>query len=61
MAREEECICCAEVAEVVYKNQEAVEIEDLAEAPRCITNHPDFAALCLNCWVLQAAWLQFKQ
>lgn len=61
MDREVECKCCQEIDEVKRKNLEAVEIERLDEAPGCITNHPGFHAVCLNVWVLQTAWLQFKQ
>jgi len=27
----------------------------------CITNHPGFQAICLNPFVLQVAWLSYKQ
>ena len=27
----------------------------------CITDNPDFHTVCLDRWVLQAAWLGFKQ
>ena len=27
----------------------------------CITVHPGFAAVCLNVWVLQAAYFQYRQ
>lgn len=57
----EECVCCREIDQVVHKNLEAVEVEGLEQAPGCITDHPGFPAVCLNFWVLQTAWLQFKQ
>lgn len=56
-----ECVCCAEIDCVVAKNNEAVEAEGLAEPPICITQHPGFHAVCLNHWVLQTAWYQYKQ
>ena len=56
-----ECVCCAEIDCVVAKNNEAVEAEGLAEPPVCITQHPGFHAVCLNRWVLQTAWYQYKQ
>ena len=34
---------------------------EVAEAPVCITQHPGFQAVCLNRWVLQTAWYQYKQ
>ena len=27
----------------------------------CITDNPGFQAVCLNRWVLQAAWYQYRQ
>jgi hypothetical protein len=45
---------------VKAKNAEAVQIESI-EQPSCITDHPGFKAVCLNVWVLQAAWYQFRQ
>ena len=56
-----ECVCCAEIDCVVAKNNEAVEAEGLAEPSVCITQHPGFHAVCLNRWVLQTAWYQYKQ
>ena len=56
MLREEESICyCQE------QNLEAVAVEQLEEPPGCIVYHPGFQAVCLNVWVLQTAWLQYKQ
>jgi len=47
------------------KNSHAVEMGEVAEAPVCITQHPGFQAVfqavCLNRWVLQTAWYQYKQ
>ena len=61
MWREEENICCQEVDVVKRKNLEAVDVENMEEPPKCIVEHPGFQAVCLNYWVLQAAWLQYKQ
>ena len=61
MWREEENICCREIDAVYRKNLEAVEVEQLEEPPQCIVHHPGFHAVCLNYWVLQTAWLQYKQ
>ena len=57
----EECVCCSEIDCVVAKNNEAVEAEGLNEPLVCITQHPGFNAVCLNHWVLQTAWYQYKQ
>ena len=46
----EECICCCEIARVVAK------LEDSGAS--CIT---EFDAVCLNKWVLQTAYYQYKQ
>ena len=43
------------------KKLETVNVEHLEEPPNCIVDHPGFQAVCLNYWVLQAAWLQYKQ
>ena len=47
----EECICCCEIARVVAK------LEDNG-AP-CM--YKGFDAVCLNRWVLQTAYYQYKQ
>ncbi|XP_068697248.1 uncharacterized protein [Montipora foliosa] len=59
--RNEECTCCSEFPQICDKNKEAVEMGEVAEAPVCITQHPGFQAVCLNRWVLQTAWYQYKQ
>ena len=59
--RAEECVCCQEIDCVVGKNLEAVKLEGLAEPPSCISQHPGFHAVCVNRWVLQTAWYQYKQ
>ena len=59
--RNEECTCCSEFSQFCDKNREAVETGEVAEAPVCITQHPGFQAVCLNKWVLQTAWYQYKQ
>ena len=55
MPTSRECVCCAEIDEVAEKMQ---------EGPRevtCITEHEGFEAVCLNVWVLQAAYFQYRQ
>ena len=37
------------------------EVEDLEERGTCITDHPGFAAVCLNVWVLQTAYHPYLQ
>ena len=50
-----ECICCGEVDRVAVKIQESE-----LKLPR-ITDHEGFAAVCLNVWVLQTAYYQYRQ
>ena len=45
---------------VKRKYLEAVEVENIEEPPKGIVEHPGFQAVCLNYWVLRAAW-QYKQ
>ena len=45
---------------VKRKYLEAFEVENMEEPPKCIVEHPGFQAVCLNYWVLRAAW-QYKQ
>ena len=58
---DEEHICCQEIDVIKQKNTEAVTVEHLEEPPSCIVSHPGFQAVSLNVWVLQCAWLQYKQ
>ena len=61
MDREVECVCCLEVPQIVNKNQKVFEEENLGERISCITNNPGFKVVCLNHWVLEAAWFQYRQ
>jgi hypothetical protein len=33
----------------------------MGDAPRCITEHPGFNAVCLDVWNLQAVYYEYKQ
>ena len=55
MDRNEECKCCMEFSKIVDK------ISEVVEHPSCITLHHGFGLVCLNRWVLQTAWFQYKQ
>ena len=61
MDTNEQCKCCKEIEQIKSKNEEAVERKEVKDVPVCITQHPGFEAVCLNTWVLQTAWYQFKQ
>ena len=54
--REEKNICYQEVDVIKRKNFEAVEVERMEKPPKCIVVHLGFQAVCLNYWVLEAAW-----
>ena len=40
---------------------EAVTSGECQKQPQCITQHAGFHAVCINRWVLQVAWYQYKQ
>ena len=61
MDREEECACCHEIEQVSNKNQEVNEKIKPARPFTCITDNPGFHTVCLDIWVLQAAWFGYKQ
>lgn len=61
MDRNIECVCCQEVMEVVNKNAEVYDKLHPPAPYQCITDNPGFQAVCLNPWVLQVAWYQYKQ
>ena len=61
MDREEECVCCHEIEQVANKNEEVMEYIKPTLPYDSITDNPGFHAVCLDRWVLQAAWLQYKQ
>jgi len=53
MPTREECVCCCSIAEVVAKMEEIGAL--------CITESEGFEAVCLNQWVLQTAYHQYRQ
>ena len=52
-----ECICCREVDKIIEKMQE----NDTDLEIECITDHEGFEAVCLNRWVLQAAYFAYRE
>lgn len=51
----DECTCCGEIDSTVRKMNES-------DRPlRCITEHEGFEPVCLNVWVLQTAYFQYRQ
>ena len=61
LGRVEACICCQKIEAVQNKLIKAVTSGECEEQPQCITQHPGFQAVCINRWVLQVAWYQYKQ
>lgn len=51
-----ECICCKEVDQTLSKIEEG-ESSEL----NCITLHEGFQSVCLDVWVLQAAYHTYRQ
>ena len=55
METSRECVCCKEIPKVVDK----ILTSDLEQG--CITKHEGFEPVCLNTWVLQAAYFEYRQ
>lgn len=49
-----ECVCCCEVESVVEKKEE--NHTDIS----CITDHEGFTPVCLDVWVLQTAYSNYR-
>ena len=48
-----QCVCCKEIEPIKNK------IDALNDSViNCITEHPGFNSVCLNVWVLQAAYFR---
>ena len=55
METNRECVCCKEIPKILEKMSKM-------EVPvNCITEHPGFDGVCLNVWVLQTAYSQYRQ
>lgn len=57
MATGIECVCCQEITRVTDMIGE-LEIE---QELKCISEHPGFEPVCLNTYVLQTAYYQYRQ
>ena len=51
-----ECVCCCEIDQVNEKKQETWSGSEVA----CIVDHESFESVCLNVWVLQAAYFAYR-
>ena len=60
MDRSEESVCCREINVCTNKNAEVAAVENI-DIPFCVTDNPGFQPVCLNYWVLQTAWNQYRQ
>ena len=50
-----ECVCCTEIEQVSNT------VEQFTADIQCITEHEGFEPVCLNVWVLQAAYFSYRQ
>ena len=55
METNRECVCCKEIPKILEK------MSKLEVPVNCITEHPGFDGVCLNVWVLQTAYSQYRQ
>ena len=55
MTTSHENICCSEVDRVVEKKEEG------SSAISCIIDHEGFHSVCLDVWVLQTAYFNYRQ
>ena len=51
-----ECVCCCEIEKIVEKREESLSGRHV----ECITDHEGFESVCLNMWVLQAAYYAYR-
>ena len=61
MDREAECLCCMECGRTTFKLDDNITVLRKSSRFTCITQHPGFQSVCLDPWVLQVAWLAYKQ
>lgn len=55
MTTSRECICCCEIDRISAKKEEG------GDEVTCITDHVGFEPVCLNVWVLQAAYFTYRE
>lgn len=56
MTTARECQCCKEIPEVAERIN-TVEDENI----QCICEHPGFSTVCLDCYVLETAFYEYRQ
>jgi hypothetical protein len=55
-----ECVCCQRIDVIKAKCKEVAE-SGMGLEPGCITQHPGFRSVCLDVWVLQAVYNEYRQ
>jgi hypothetical protein len=50
-----ESVCCKEINQVVQK------MDNIEADLNCITEYPGFHSVCLDQWVLETAYFQYRQ
>ena len=61
MPSPEESVCCKEIEAVSNKTASLASGSDSESAPiDCIIDHEGFEAVCLNPWVLEAAYFSYR-
>lgn len=58
MPTNEECVCCTQIANTRQKME--CETSESSECS-CIVQHPGFEPVCLNQYVLETAYYQYRQ
>ena len=61
MQSQRECLCCREIQVILNKLSDTDDTSTSGSQLRCITEHPGFSSVCLNIWVLQAVYSQYRQ
>ena len=56
-----ESICCKEVDRVVLKMDRYADEADEEASLDCVTEHPGFGTVCLDVYVLETAYYQYRQ
>ena len=61
MGSELECMSFKECGRTSVKLEENISLLRNPTQFKCITDHPRFQSVCLDPWVLQVAWLAYRQ
>ena len=61
MATETESHCCSEIGEISSKIEQYNKEGTTTNHVTCITDHPGFRTVCLDRYVLETAYFQYRQ